>query len=61
MLHAIPALRVWDLGRSLAFYRDQLGFALAHGEAGFAVLRRDAVEQVLQLPLETKTVFGTLS
>jgi catechol 2,3-dioxygenase-like lactoylglutathione lyase family enzyme len=44
MLHAIPALPVRDLERSVAFYRDQLGFALLHGEAGFAVLRRDAVE-----------------
>lgn len=44
MLHAIPALPVRDLKRSVAFYRDHLGFALAHGEAGSAVLRRDAVE-----------------
>ena len=44
MLHAIPALPVRGLERSVAFYRDHLGFALAHGEAGSAVLRRDAVE-----------------
>jgi len=44
MLHTIPALPVRDLERSVAFYRDQLGFALLHDEAGFAVLRRDAVE-----------------
>lgn len=30
--------------RSTAFYRDKLGFALAHRDGGFAILRRDAVE-----------------
>lgn len=44
MLHAIPALPVRDIARSVEFYRDRLGFALAHLEGGFAIFRRDAVE-----------------
>ena len=44
MLHAIPALPVRDIARSVEFYRDRLGFALAHLDGGFAIFRRDAVE-----------------
>jgi catechol 2,3-dioxygenase-like lactoylglutathione lyase family enzyme len=39
---AIPALPSADVERSIAFYRDVLGFEPVHVEAGFAVLRRDA-------------------
>src|SRR5262249_40390495 len=39
-----PALPVRDVGRSVEFYRDKLGFTLVHQEAGFAILRRDAAE-----------------
>lgn len=41
-LYAIPALPVKDIGRSVEFYRDKLGFTVVHQEAGFAVLQRDA-------------------
>jgi len=44
MLHAIPALPVNDMGRGVEFYRDKLGFTLRHGEDGFAIFQRDAVE-----------------
>jgi catechol 2,3-dioxygenase-like lactoylglutathione lyase family enzyme len=44
MLYAIPALPVKNIGRSVEFYRDKLGFTVVHQEAGFAVLRRDAAE-----------------
>ena len=37
-----PALPVRDMARSIDFYRDVLGFAVAHREEGFAVLLRDA-------------------
>ncbi len=41
---AIPALPVTDMARSVTFYRDTLGFMVAHQDDGFAVVRRDAVE-----------------
>ncbi len=44
MLYAIPALPVKDIGRSVNFYCDKLGFTVIHQEAGFAVLRQDGVE-----------------
>jgi catechol 2,3-dioxygenase-like lactoylglutathione lyase family enzyme len=44
MLYTIPALPVRNLERSVAFYRDKLGFALALQKDGFARLQRDAVE-----------------
>lgn len=44
LLRTIPALPVKDIGRSVEFYRDKLGFALVHQEGGFAVLRRDDAE-----------------
>ena len=36
-----PALPSADVERSIAFYRDELGFETAHADTGFAVLRRD--------------------
>lgn len=42
MLSATPALPVKDMTRSVAFYRDVLGFGVVHEEAAYAVLRRDA-------------------
>jgi catechol 2,3-dioxygenase-like lactoylglutathione lyase family enzyme len=36
-----PALPARDVARSIEFYRDVLGFDVAHEEDGFAVLRRD--------------------
>jgi catechol 2,3-dioxygenase-like lactoylglutathione lyase family enzyme len=41
MLYTTPALPVKDMGRSVEFYRDKLGFSVLHHEAGYAVLRRD--------------------
>jgi catechol 2,3-dioxygenase-like lactoylglutathione lyase family enzyme len=43
-LRAIPALPVREIGRSVTFYRDVLGFTPGYTEDGFAILRRDAVE-----------------
>jgi catechol 2,3-dioxygenase-like lactoylglutathione lyase family enzyme len=37
-----PALPSADLERSIAFYRDVLGFEGVHTEASFAIMRRDA-------------------
>lgn len=44
MLYAIPALPVKDIGKSMTFYCNKLGFTVIHQETGFAVLRRDGVE-----------------
>jgi catechol 2,3-dioxygenase-like lactoylglutathione lyase family enzyme len=44
LLNAIPALPVRDLMKSIAFYRDKLGFTDAYHEDGFARLTRDGVE-----------------
>jgi catechol 2,3-dioxygenase-like lactoylglutathione lyase family enzyme len=44
LLHAIPALPARDQERSTAFYRDQLGFAVAFRQPGFTKLQRDDVE-----------------
>ena len=49
LLHAIPALPASDIGRSAAFYRDQLGFTVAFQDDGFTKLVRDAVELHLWL------------
>ncbi len=38
----IPALPVRDVAAAVTFYRDRLGFAVRHHDAGFAVLGRDA-------------------
>jgi catechol 2,3-dioxygenase-like lactoylglutathione lyase family enzyme len=43
MLHAIPALPVAEMARSVTFYRDTLGFTLVHHDGGFAIVQRDAV------------------
>jgi hypothetical protein len=39
----IPRLHVADVGKSVACYRDLLGFAVEFEEASFAVVRRDDV------------------
>ena len=44
MVRTIPALPVKDIGRSVEFYRDKLGFTLLHQEAGFAIFRRGAAD-----------------
>lgn len=41
---AIPALPVRDVATAVSFYCSRLGFAQAHVELAFAVLRLDAVE-----------------
>lgn len=41
---AIPALPVRDSEAAVAFYRDRLGFAVAHQHAGFARVVRDDAE-----------------
>ena len=43
MLNAIPAMPVLDIERSIEFYRDKLGFALAVRKEGWARLTRDEV------------------
>jgi catechol 2,3-dioxygenase-like lactoylglutathione lyase family enzyme len=43
----IPALPARDVGASVDFYRDRLGFEVLHHDGGFAVLGRD--EAVLHL------------
>jgi catechol 2,3-dioxygenase-like lactoylglutathione lyase family enzyme len=40
---AIPALPVRDAARAVEFYRDKLGFGVAHRDGGFAVMTRDEV------------------
>jgi catechol 2,3-dioxygenase-like lactoylglutathione lyase family enzyme len=40
----IPALPARDVGEAADFYRDRLGFEVAHAEDGFAILRRDDAE-----------------
>jgi len=42
-LRTIPVMTVNDLHRSLAFF-TQLGFQVHHQEAGFAIVKRDAIE-----------------
>jgi catechol 2,3-dioxygenase-like lactoylglutathione lyase family enzyme len=49
MLEIRPALPVYDLARSLAFYQDKIGFLVRHQDDGFAILVRDAVELHLWL------------
>jgi catechol 2,3-dioxygenase-like lactoylglutathione lyase family enzyme len=44
VLKAIPALPASDQERSTAFYRDQLGFAVAFRQNGFTKLVRDEME-----------------
>lgn len=41
---AIPAMPVRDTAAAVAWYRDRFGFAVAHEDAGFAVLVRDDAE-----------------
>ncbi len=45
LIEAVPILSVSDLGRSIAYYRDQLGFALEFTATGFpyAGVRRDGM------------------
>ncbi|MCB9898875.1 MAG: VOC family protein [Planctomycetes bacterium] len=42
MLSATPVLPASDLARSVAFWRDLLGFDVLHHADGYAVLRRGA-------------------
>ncbi len=44
LVQAIPALPVQNIVRSVAFYREKLGFTVRHQDTGFAILLRDAVE-----------------
>ncbi len=37
----IPALPACDVGDSVGFYRDRLGFQVLHHDGGFAVVGRD--------------------
>src|SRR6266849_1096526 len=43
MLHAVPALPVQDIPRSVTFYRDKLGWTVVHQQPGFAIVERDQV------------------
>ena len=38
----IPAMPVRDAAAAVDFYRDRLGFDIAHHDGGFAVMQRDA-------------------
>ncbi len=40
----MPALPVRDIPAAAAFYRERLGFTIAHADRGFAKLRRDDAE-----------------
>ena len=44
LTQTIPALPVRDAAKAVAFYRDKLGFSVAHHDGGFAVLKRDGAE-----------------
>ena len=44
LVHAIPTLPVRDTSHSAAFYRDKIGCAIWHEQAGFAIVGRDAFE-----------------
>lgn len=44
MKRSIPALPVHRIPEAADFYRDRLGFAVGYSDAGFAILKRDAVE-----------------
>lgn len=48
-IQAIPAQPVTDIERSVAFYRDVLGFPSRYQEDGFAIVVRDGVEISLWL------------
>ena len=52
MESAVPAFRVANVARSMAWYRDVLGFAAdpfgPPGDPSFAILRRDGAELMLQ-------------
>lgn len=41
---AVPVLPVADTVAAAAFYRDRLGFAIAHADSQYAIVTRDAVE-----------------
>jgi len=40
----VPALPVQDIEAAAAFYRERLGFSVAHADTGFAKLQRDGAE-----------------
>ncbi|QHL87979.1 bleomycin resistance family protein [Nibribacter ruber] len=44
MKKSIPALPVRNIGESVKFYSEKLGFEARHKEDGFAILVRDEVE-----------------
>jgi len=41
LAQTIPALPARDVAAAVTFYRDRLGFTVAHQDSGFAVLGRD--------------------
>ncbi|PZU95445.1 MAG: bleomycin resistance family protein [Chelatococcus sp.] len=61
----VPELNVTDLGESLAFWRDLLGFHVVYDrpEQGFASIARDGVEFMLEVhgagPAERANVWDT--
>jgi catechol 2,3-dioxygenase-like lactoylglutathione lyase family enzyme len=44
LIKTIPALPVQDVETAVVFYRDRLGFAIAHRDDTFAIVTRDDVE-----------------
>lgn len=44
LTNTIPALPVQEIQTAVAFYRDRLGFAVGHHDAGFGIVSRDDVE-----------------
>jgi catechol 2,3-dioxygenase-like lactoylglutathione lyase family enzyme len=41
LTQTIPALPARDVAKSVAFYRDRLGFSVLHHDGGFAAIGRD--------------------
>jgi catechol 2,3-dioxygenase-like lactoylglutathione lyase family enzyme len=41
---AVPILPARDTAATAAFYRDRLGFTVAHVEAGYAIVERNEVQ-----------------
>ncbi|MEZ5924710.1 MAG: VOC family protein [Hyphomicrobiaceae bacterium] len=58
----VPELVVSDFGRSLAFYRDVLGFQMLYGRAEerFAYLVREGAQIMIEQPVDRSWITGPL-
>lgn len=61
LLRAIPALPVGDIERSVAWYRDFLGFQISFAAEGFAICKRDDVELHLWAATDQRWRDATIS